>query len=92
MKKYVVELTRDERPWSSNLSFGRSWTKTGKRSGHWGISEKGLLMPKLLERYARGENLSTLATEYGFNSTQILHHHIKTSQLAGNPYIFHHTG
>lgn len=75
----------DRLPWSSNLPIGRSFTVTCKKplQGHWGISEQGLVLRELFTRYANGESIKRLASEYGLKSFGNILGYVRTGQLSG---------
>lgn len=80
-----IKRAVDGLPWSSNLPIGRSFIVTCKKplQGHWGISEQGLLLRELFTRYADGESIKRLASEYGLKSFGNILGYVRTGQLSG---------
>lgn len=74
--------------WAPKPPFGRTFTKTGKHSGTWGISDDGKRMRNILQAYVH-ENRSfrELAREYGMLSGQRITRIVREAQLAADPYI-----
>jgi hypothetical protein len=70
-------------PWCGNPPQGRAFRYTGKNSGEWYVTEKGLALRELLTRYANGEALADLGREYGYKSTQIILYSVRNAQLSG---------
>jgi len=80
--------------WSRNLPWGRTFTpsagpdgRPSKTSGTWSVSERGRQLAALLVRYADGEPMRALASEYGFPNLNGLLRIIHGSQLAASPYV-----
>jgi DNA invertase Pin-like site-specific DNA recombinase len=70
-------------PWTPKLPAGRGFNRTSKESGTWFVNEQGEKLKALLTRYADGEPLKALQSEYGFNSVAALSRIIHDSQLSG---------
>ena len=74
--------------WSPKPPFGRTFKKTGKLSGEWGISEDGKKMERILQAYVNEDkSFRELAREYGLKSGQKMTRLVREAQLAANPYI-----
>jgi len=70
-------------PWTPKLPWGRGFKRTGKKSGEWYVTDKGHQFAELLQRYADGEPLATLTSEYGFKYRQDIPRIIRECQLSG---------
>jgi DNA invertase Pin-like site-specific DNA recombinase len=81
-----IEKAKNGLPWTGKPPVGRAFRETGKHSGEWYITEEGEKLAALLQRYADGEPLKNLASEYGFNCSASIIRNVHQSQLSG---IYH---
>jgi len=86
MIKGRISRARNGLPWSAKPPAGRAFKRTGELSGSWYITEGGKKLAALLQRYADGEPLKSLAAEYGFLCSATINRNIHQSQLSG---IYH---
>jgi len=82
-----IENAKDGLQWSPKPPFGREFTKTGKRSGEWRITEDGRKIKAILEAYVNDDkSFRELARQHGISSAQRITRLVREAQLAANPY------
>jgi DNA invertase Pin-like site-specific DNA recombinase len=78
-----MKNAKDGKPWHKTRPVGREYDSQRCK---WYVTDKGIAIRKVLERYVAGEDLTSLCKEYGFPYRQKFYYWVANSQLAGDFY------